>query len=199
MSYLVIVYSILSLFYTGVANAQTEVYGILNAVSYSPLKIKGSIAVEAYDNSAANLKLKELFQAELRKAGYTVSDTAKVTLSFDGRDEPGVWVQPGDRTYIELHNNPERDGSKEPKVLLNLYNSTRGGVFNTGKGNHEVTPRKYRLDTTIDHKINGRRIWHAWSVTNVGASDSAAQAASMIPLLVKSIGKVIRGRAFKIK
>ncbi|MBT5558881.1 MAG: hypothetical protein HOJ88_03235 [Proteobacteria bacterium] len=199
MRYFTIVLGLLALFYSGVASAQTEGYGILNAVSYSPLKVEGSIAVETYDNSAANLKLKELFEVELRKAGYTVSDTAKITLSFEGRDEAGAWVQPGDRTYIELHNNPEREGSKEPKVLLNLYNSTRGGVFNTGKGNREVTPRKYRLDTTIDYKTNGRRIWHAWSVTNVGASDSSALAASMIPLLVKSLGKAVRGQAFEIK
>ncbi|MGY9014555.1 MAG: hypothetical protein ACKVG9_04585 [Rhodospirillales bacterium] len=199
MRYFTIVLGMLGLFYTGTANAQTKGYGTLNAVSYSPLKVEDSIAVETYDNSADNLKLKELFEAELRKVGYTVSDNAKIALSFEGRDQAGAWVQPGDRTYIELHNNPERDGSKEPKVLLNLYNSARGGVFNKGDGNREVTPRKYRLDTTIDDKTNGRRIWHAWSVKNVGASDSAALAASMIPLLVKSLGKAVQGQAFEIK
>jgi hypothetical protein len=199
MSYFTIVFGILGLFFTGAANAQTKGYGILNAVSYNTIKIEGPITVETYNNSATNLKLKELFQTELRKAGYTVSDNAKITLSFEARDEAGAWVQHGDRTYIELHNNPERDGSKKPKVFLNLYNSSRGGVFNRGKGNREVTPRKYRLDTTIDHKTNGRRIWHAWSVTNVGASDSAAQAAFMIPLLVKSVGKVVHNQKFKMK
>ena len=193
------VLGVLSLFFSGAVWAQSEGDGILNAVSYRPLKAGVKIAVEPYDNSASNLKLKGRFEAELRKAGYKISDSANIIMSFETRDEAGAWVQPGKRTYIELHNNPERRGVEPPKVLLNLYNSDRGGVLNTGRGTRQVTPRKYRLDTTIDNKTNGRRMWHAWTITNVGAADSSTLAASMIPMMVKNLGQTVRSQAFEIK
>lgn len=199
MSKWAVIIGILGFFFSSSAQAQMEKNGVLNAVSYSPFQAKGTIGVKSYDDSTLNLKLKELFETALREAGYDVSDDANVILSFVDRDEAGSWVHSGDRTYIELHNNPERNGSKQPKVLLNLYNSDRGGIFNSGKGNREVTPRKYRLDTTIDNKIDGRRVWHAWSITNAGSSNSATLAASMVPLLVKSLGQSIRSQLFKIK
>ena len=194
-----IVLGVLCLFFSDAVWAQSQGDGILNAVSYRPLKAGIKIAVEPYDNSATNMKLKGHFESALRKAGYEISDTSNIIMSFETRDEAGAWVQPGNRTYIELHNNPDRRGVEPPKVLLNLYNSDRGGVFNSGRGNREVTPRKYRLETTIDNKSNGRRMWHAWTITNVGASDSSALAASMIPMLVKNLGQTVRGQAFEIK
>ena len=199
MRYFTLVLGVVGLFFSGAASAQSQGDGILNAVSYRPLKAGIKIAVEPYDNSAANLKLKGRFEEALRKAGYEISDSANIIMSFESRDEAGAWVQPGNRTYIELSNNPERRGVEPPKVLLNLYNSERGGVLNSGRGNREVIPRKYRLDTTIDNKTNGRRMWHAWTITNVGASDSSALAASMIPMLVKNLGQTVRGQAFEIK
>jgi hypothetical protein len=199
MRYFTVVLGVIGLFFSSAAWAQSKGEGVLNAVSYRPLQAGIKIAVEPYDNSAANIKLKGHFEEALRKAGYEISDSANIIMSFESRDEAGAWVQPGKRTYIELHNNPERRGVEPPKVLLNLYNSDRGGVLNSGRGNREVTPRKYRLDTTIDNKSNGRRMWHAWTITNVGASDSSALAASMIPMLVKNLGQTVRGQAFEIK
>ena len=199
MRYFTVVLGVIGLFFSSAAWAQSKGEGVLNAVSYRPLQAGIKIAVEPYDNSAANIKLKGHFEEALRKAGYEISDSANIIMSFESRDEAGAWVQPGKRTYIELHNNPERRGVEPPKVLLNLYNSERGGVLNSGRGNREVTPRKYRLDTTIDNKTNGRRMWHAWTITNVGASDSSALAASMIPMLVKNLGQTVRGQAFEIK
>lgn len=194
-----LVLCVLGLFFSSAAWAQSEGDGILNAVSYRPLTAGTKIAVKPFDNSAGNIKLKGRFEEALRGAGYTISDSANIILSFEARDEAGAWVQPGQRTYIELHNNPERRGFEAPKVLLNLYNSDRGGVLNAGRGNRQITPRKYRLDTTIDNKTNGRRMWHAWTITNVGASNRSALAASMIPMLVKNLGQTVRGLAFEIK
>ncbi len=183
------------------AIAQDGGVGLMNAIAYLDLSKKESIAVKPLDNSDDNMVLLAVFEKALSDNGYTVAADAPLIMTFDTRDMVGAWSTNRQSTMLELQNNRDRKGSQTPKVLLNIYNSSRGGVFNKGKdksGTRIVTPSQYRLDVSIDNKNDGKRLWQAWAVANKGHRGSLYLAKSMIPVIVDSLGRTVKKMPFDL-
>jgi len=181
------------------AAAQEIGQGLLNAVAYRPLAADASIAVQPLDNSDANMALKEIFENQLKARGYAVSDGAPLVLTFETRDTIGVWSGYGQRTVIELSNNPDRVGSQTPMVRLNLFDSSRGGMLNQGRspsGDTPMTRSQYRLDVSIDSRGDGKRLWQGWTIADLGQRDGPGLSKAMVPVLVESLGQTVKRQPF---
>ncbi|MEE8394356.1 MAG: hypothetical protein V3R66_08425 [Rhodospirillales bacterium] len=183
----------------GAAGAESGDQGLMNAVSYMPLSRGSPIAVRPLDDSDQNMILQQEFERALSDRGYTVSRDAQLVLTFETRDVVGAWSGTGPRTMLELQNNEDRVGSQTPKVMLNIYNSTRGGVLNKGQsGTRIVTPSQYRIDATIDDRSNGKRLWQAWAVADLGHRDSISLTKAMIPVMVGNLGLTVKRQPFNL-
>ncbi len=183
------------------ANAQDGDVGLMNAISYMDISKESPIAVRPLDNSDDNMILQHVFEKALSDSGYKVASDAPLILTFETRDMVGAWSTNGYNTMLELRNNRDRKGSQTPKVLLNIYNSSRGGVFNKGKdksGTRIVTPSQYRMDVSIDNRNNGKRLWQAWTVANKGHRNSLVLTKSMVPVIVSGLGRTVKRMPFDI-
>jgi len=167
----------------------------LNAVSYADIPRGEAITVETFDDAKEIVKLKKLFEEELRAEGYTVSDNARLILSFEARDESGKWTGGGPNRLIELRNSQNHTGDNAPDVRVSIFDSQRGGLLNPkrDKGITQVAPSEFRIDASIEDRSNGKRLWQGWSVTtdSIGAEDSARHR-SMVKPIVENIGKTVR-------
>ena len=175
--------------------------GLLNSVAYGKIAPGTPIAVRPLDNSDQNLVLQEHFERQLRAKGYAVSDDANLVLSFETRDVVGAWSDGGVRTVIELKDNRHRTGQDPPQVNLNIYNSSRGGLLNKGRGGGTsiVTPSQYRLDAVIDDRTNGERVWQAWATADIRGAGTGALGQAMVPALVDYLGSTVKNQPFSAR
>ena len=174
------------------ANAQ----GVdLNAVSYAEIPNTREITVETFDDSEKVMKLKKLFEEELRLAGYNVTDNARLIMSFEARDTEGKWSGGGPNRLIEIRNSDNHTGKDAPDVRLNIFDSQRGGLLNPkrDKGITQVAPSDFRIDAMIEDRTDGKRLWQGWSVTkNSEIGEDQSLHPSMVKPIIGSIGKTVR-------
>jgi hypothetical protein len=170
----------------------------MNAIAYEKIPADSAIMVRPLDNSDNNLVLKGDFERALRQKGYTVSGDAKLILTFETIDMAGAWTGGGPNPFVELSNNPDQSGVEAPRVHFNLFNSQRGGILNPDKTERTrmVTPSTFRIEATIDSKVDGKRLWQGWSAMPIGAGDSHEMTRSMVPVMVEGIGQTVRERTF---
>ena len=174
---------------------------MLNSVAYGEIAPGTPIAVRPLDNSDQNLLLQEQFERQLEANGYAVSKDANLVLSFETRDVVGAWSDGGVRTVIELKDNRHRTGQDPPQVNLNIYNSSRGGLLNKGRGGGTsiVTPSHYRLDVLVDDRSNGERVWQAWATADIRGAGSGAVSQAMVPALVDHLGSTVKNKPFSAR
>jgi len=180
--------------------AQEYGKGVLNAVAYRSLPTGQALRVVPIDNSDQSLALKREFERQLSDSGYAISEDAVLILTFETHDEIGAYTSRERRAFLELHGYSGSGGEDDAKMLLNLYDSNTGGMFNEGKGETSiVTPSHYRMDVTIDDKSSGKRLWHAWTTADIGRSDSKTLTKSMVPALVDSVGSTVKRQTFPLQ
>ena len=174
--------------------------GMLNAVSFLPVPSGASVMVEIYDDSDQNIALKNMFEQALREKGYTVSEDGRLVLSFETRGTEGTWTGGGPNRLIEIANDEDHTGTKAPDVRLNLFNSNRGGLLNKKRdpGITQVAASEYRIDANIVDRQEGRRLWEAWSIAEVGAADDPTLHSAMVKPIVSGIGQTIRQMVFPL-
>lgn len=191
----------LSLFGAGGTLPAAAQQGLLNSVAYGEIAPGTPIMVRPLDNSDQNLVLQEHFERQLKAKGYAVSEDANLILSFETRDVVGAWSDGGVRTVIELKNNRHRTGQDPPQVNLNIYNSSRGGLLNKGRGGGTsiVTPSQYRLDALIDNRTNGERVWQAWATADIQGTGSSMVSQAMVPALVDHLGSTVKNQPFSTR
>ena len=171
----------------------------VNGVSYEKFERDLPVSVRALDNSDVNIELQKIFEEVLRQQGFTVLANAGLILSFDTKNEEGAWSDAGNRQLIELKNQDGTPHSNSPEVRMNLFNSNRGGVLNSGTpGTTEVTPTYYRLDITLENSANGQRLWEGWATAELGLADEITLSKAMVPLLLKNLGKNINQKKFNL-
>ena len=191
----------LALLVTGRASAQSSDEGLLNAVAYKPFPTGMAITVRPMDDSEENLDLQKRIEGELTAQGYNVSGDGTLILTFETRDTVGAWSDSGRRSVLEFqYKNEEGIGGDNERVRLNLFDSAQGGVLNEGRarGTSIVTPSQYRIDATVDVRQSGERLWQAWVTASLQQSDGATLTQSMVPEMVKNLGKTVRRQTFQL-
>ncbi|MGY9003326.1 MAG: hypothetical protein ACKVIF_09085 [Rhodospirillales bacterium] len=166
---------------------------LVNATSYEKFGLNVPISVRPLDNSDVNIMVQKEIERVLREKGFIVIDNAGLILSFETLNEEGAWSDRGDRQLIELKNQGGTPHSNNPEVRLNIFNSSRGGVFNSGKpGTTQVTPTTYELNATLENSSNGQRLWEGSTQVNLGLADEITLSKAMVPLLLETLGKTVR-------
>ncbi|MCW8836665.1 MAG: hypothetical protein OQJ99_09905 [Rhodospirillales bacterium] len=178
--------------------------GVVNAVSYQPLPASPLIAVEPLDDSADSKAMQVDFVQALKAKGFTITgvDDATLVFTFATSNIMGAWSKGDRRTILEI----DRSGGKsdeddvDNKVMLNIYNSSRGALVNKGSGDSKSAthPAKYRIDVTLDDRKAKQRIWQAWATADVERGDSYTLTKSMIPVLSGIIGQTVRRQGFSV-
>ena len=172
--------------------------GSVYAISYKPLPADSTIAVRPWDDSRENLELAEEFKRVLGSLGYKVADNAALVLSFETRDILGSWSAGERRSILEIEGHGGRRGGEDASVRLNLYESSRGGMFNEGRAPAAVVPSKYQLEVTLDRKAGGR-LWQGHASAALQRLSGFELVKSMIPVVAEHLGKTVRRKTFTLK
>lgn len=172
--------------------------GELFATSYRAIPPGAAIGVRPWDDSEDNLELAKEIGEALLHAGYHVSERAPLVLSFSTRDQIGTWTSGGRRDVLELKGQTGRGESENARVQLNLFSSDQGGVLNRGNEPSEVVPTKYQLEMMVDHR-DGVRYWHGEAAASLERSDGLSLKRSMVPVLIRQIGRTVQIQSFETR
>lgn len=170
---------------------------LVDATSFKPLSAPADIAVQPWDNSAENMRLAADIETELRIAGYTVSKSAPVVLSFEIKNVLGSQGAGGRRHFLEIEGRGTEHGRDEAKVRLNLFSSESGGVLNKGRGGESAEPTRYILEATVDRK-SGPRLWQGQASAAYTKGQPELLVKNLVPILIRQLGKTVRGKTFKL-
>ncbi len=174
--------------------------GLMSSVSFRPIPAGSSIFVRPLDNSDQNLALQKDFERALKGKGFIVAKNANLILTFETHDTPGSWSGGGPNRFLELSNNDAQTGVDAPRVLFNLFNSTRGGILNPNRKDRTrtVTPSSFRIDVSLDDKTNGKRLWQGWSSADIRVGDGNSTSRTMVPALIDGFGQTVRRKTFSL-
>lgn len=166
----------------------------LNAVSFEDIPQGVPITVEIFDNSDENLALKEAFENELRAQGYQLQNGANLIMTVETRDSSGRWTGGGSNRVVRIGNSDNHTGTDAPDVRVSIFDNERGGILNPKRGSTltQVAPNQYRIDASIEDRLNGKTLWQGWAVHDVMATDDIARHRTMVKPLVSNIGKTVR-------
>lgn len=172
--------------------------GKMNAVAFYPIPIGSEIQVRTMDDSERNLAMVSEFKKALQNSGYRVVDKADFILSFSVYD--GMSIQTGAQDRALIRGEGSNLANDNSRVLLNIYDTDRGGAMNLGKGRVEtITPGQYRMDVQVDNRTNGKRVWQGWTTGAMTTSDEVTLTKAMIPAIIDGLGKNIKMQSFRLK
>ena len=187
-------------FLTLISPSAAKSEGLISAVSFLPLPTNSVIYLRSLDNSDSNLLLKNNFKEALISKGFTIGEDGDLVLTFETRDEAGAWAGGGENRFIEWSNHDDQSGVDAPRVHLNLFNSQRGGIFNSNRKDitRIVTPNSFNIEVTIDKKSNGNRIWQGWSKISAQNTSNNEASRKMVLVLVESLGRTFSSKSFSL-
>ena len=191
-------------FASSVASAQTPLEGgspdgQVNAVKFDPVPAGAAITVRALDNSDTSLSLQAAFEKALAAAGYRIAPDSQLVFTFETRNAVGAWSDSGRRSILELEGHGGRMGGEDARAKLNLFNSSRGGLFNKGQGETNiVTQGRYRIDATLDDRGTRKRVWQGWAECELGRYTDQELLEAMVPFVAAAVGQTVRAKAFKL-
>ncbi len=171
---------------------------LFSAQSYQPIADRAALAVKSWDNSTENMELAKDIEQALKDRGFRIDKNAALVLSFEMRDTIGNYTPDERRTFVEVQGHGGRHGGEDASVMLNLYETNRGGVFNEGRQPGDVVPSKYQIELTVDRKGSGRH-WQGLASANLTRSSGFELVKSMIPAIVGELGKTVKRRSITLK
>ncbi len=185
---------------------QTASDTVINAAALKPMP-QGAIAVKPWDNSDANMALAREIEARLTAKGYTVDPAAPLVLSFETEADAPTGPEDPRRRPVELQGHTSSSNDDNTRVMLNLYSTEKGGVFNDREGaNAQPTAPQHHLKMTLDGPIvaaNGStsrgRLWQGEASGRLNRGDDQTLYRSMIGPLVDALGQTVRSAPFGVK
>ena len=175
------------------ATAQQTAQGLLHAVSFGPLPEGMPILVRPLDDTDENLAIKKEFEAAMAADGLNVAaDEARIVLSFETREEVAAGPAPRPQNTIRFRGQGGRMSTSDERNVPKLIEAPRDGT-------RIYRPSRYRIDATIDDKVDGTRLWQGWAVADLGEHTHSFLAKTMVPAIVGSIGQTVRERPFPLQ
>lgn len=175
------------------ATAQQPERGLLHAVSFEPLPEGMPILVRPLDDTDENLAIKKEFEAAMATDGFNVAaDEARLVLSFETREEVAAGPAPKPQTTIHLRGQEGRMSTSDERNVPKLIEAPRDGT-------RIYRPSRYRIDATIDDKLDGTRLWQGWAVAGLDEHTHLFLAKTMVPAIVDGIGQTVREKPFPLQ
>jgi hypothetical protein len=185
---------------------QTASDTVVNAAALKPMP-EGAIAVKPWDNSDANVALAREIEARLKTKGYAIDPDAPLVLSFETQADAPAGPEDPRRRPVELKGHQSSSKDDDARVMLNLYSTEKGGVFNDREG-ADAAPAapQHHLKMSLDGPlpaVNGSssrgRLWQGEASGRLNRGDEQALYRSMIGPLVDALGQTVRAAPFGVK
>jgi hypothetical protein len=185
---------------------QTASDTAINAAALKPIP-RGPVAVKPWDNSDANMVLAREIEARLQAKGYAVDPAAALVLSFETEADTPTGPEDPRRRPVELKGHTGSSNDDDARVLLNLYSTEKGGVFNDREGANTLpTAPMHHLKMTLDGPIQGAngsqtrgRLWQGDASGRLNRGDDQLLYRSMIGPLLDHFGQTVRSEPFGVK
>ncbi len=178
---------------SAIATAQTTKEGILNAISFEPLPESTSFLVRPLDDTNENLAIKAKFDAALAADGFSVTTgESRFVLSFETKEEIGAGPAPQPQGAIRFQGQTGRTSTSDRRNVPKLLEAPRDGT-------KIYRSSRYRIDATIDDKVEGKRLWQGWAIAGVDEHSHLFLAKAMVPAIVDSIGSTVRQKPFQLQ
>jgi hypothetical protein len=175
------------------ATAQQPEQGVLHAVSFEPLPEGIPVLVRPLDDTDENLEIKKEFEAAMASDGLNVAaDEARIVLSFKTREEVAAGPAPKPQNTIRFRGQGGRMSTSDERNVPKLIEAPRDGT-------RIYRPSRYRIDATIDDKVDGTRLWQGWAVAGLEEHTHLFLAKTMVPAIVDSIGQTVREKPFPLR
>jgi hypothetical protein len=169
--------------------------GIVNSVNLGPVDPEAPITVRPLDDSRESLEIKRRFDGALRQAGYAVSDYVAATeLSFETEVIEGRFSGDG-RNFGRFEGNSDRGIN----LQLNLWSNAKDSVLGGRQKKVDRQANVYHMNAVLRNRETGKTLWQGDAFCEMLTPDIERIAASMIPPLVRSLGRSVEGETFNIE
>jgi hypothetical protein len=155
------------------------------ATAYGPLPDDSTITVAFRDDTDLNNRLRAVFENELKKRGYRLSDSGDLTLTFE--------------TLVE-----EKLSADKPATVVGRGGSKSGAEASfqfripLKKPKPEVDGRRYSLNVAVA-RHNANPLWVASAVAVATHGERFAVQRSMVVALVETLGQTVERRPITIE
>jgi hypothetical protein len=175
------------------ATAQQPERGVVHAVAFEPLPEGAPVLVRPLDDTDENLAIKKEFETAMAADGLNVTvDKGRLVLSFEAREEVAAGPAPRPQTTIRFRGQGGRMSTSDERNVPKLIEAPRDGT-------RIYRPSRYRIDATIDDKVDGTRLWQGWAVAGLDEHTHLFLAKTMVPAIVDSIGQTVREKPFPLQ
>ncbi len=169
--------------------------GIVTTVALGPLPDGQPIAVTPFADDDLSLSVKARFEVALRAAGWPVSDTAPLTLSFDSEMIAGRF------TRAEANMGRFEASDEGVQLNLNIWSSSQdsllGGRQKAGAPSRRVN--LFHMNVVLRGREAGKTLWQGDAYCEMLTADPARIAGSMVAPLTASLGRSVKGQPFDIE
>lgn len=179
--------------------------GSVTARSYEPFQTGSTITVVKADDTDQYERLKTAIESALRARGYRVADDGQFVLEFYASEVlgNGTVERPNggalaSQSAVPL--SPERSGSMGLLSGINqrLFgeNQTLGPEARESEG--RPVYRQVHLSMTLTDQKAARRLWQGTAAGDLRRADSFAATQSLVPFLVRYVGRTANGEKFDL-
>jgi hypothetical protein len=168
--------------------------GVARSTNFLALEPDAVVTVRPFDNTRANLALKQQFAAALKKRAIRVDETsAPYVLNFETEVD-----QPLRRTGPSLAS--AAGSAHESEVRINVWATNRDSVLRVRPGERaDRGTLRYVLIATLEDESTGRRLWQGEAIYDGAPADEAATLAAMASVLADQLGQTVRQKNFRIE
>lgn len=170
------------------ADVPTEGRPLVTAQALAPLPDGAPIAVEALDDSDANLRLRDLMARRLAGHGHPIVAGASLRLRFAAEPMSDVGPHPGATSGDALI---ARD--RQPYAASNLGSADVDRLFTASTDRPEgAIENRYRLRATLETR-DGRTLWSGQATGVLTERNESRLAASLAVSLADAVGWTLDG------
>lgn len=169
----------------GLAQSPTRPDGRMAATAYGPLPEKVTITIDFRDDTDLNDRLRTVFENELKKRGYHLSDRGDLILTFE--------------TLVEEKLSPDK-----PAAVVGRGGSKSGAEaafqfhLPLKRLKPEVGGRRYSLNVAVGRR-NETPLWIASAVAVATHGERFAVQRSMVATVVETLGQTVETRPITIE
>jgi hypothetical protein len=169
--------------------------GYMTAFACETLARPLQLRVEVADNTAQNMRLKDLLVARLTRNGARIVESSPQVLSLDvAIEREATRNRSADMIDVRVGNkNPDDSVDRDfARVRMNIWSSTRDSLL-TGRQS-SVEQQGFdvlQLRASVHSRSDGRCLWQGEIVEDLRGDDAYQSAAKLIPDLADAIGQAV--------
>ncbi len=169
--------------------------GIVTTVALGELPAGQPVAVTPFADDDLSLSVKARFEAALRAAGWSVSDSAPLTLSFDTEMIEGRFTQ------AEANLGRFEANDEGVQLNLNIWSSSQDSLLGCRQkaGAPSSKANLFHMNVVLRDRESGKTLWQGDAYSEMLIADQARIAGSMVAPLTANLGRSVQAQPFDIE